>query len=504
MSNEFQPEINRKTAEARRTRRTFLKTGLLGLPRIVRAAPKKRNVLFIASDDLCTRVGCYGNQVVRTPNIDKLARSGVRFERAYCQYPWCSPSRSSLMTGLAPDTTKVWDLTTHFRKALPDVVTLPQVFQRNGYFTARAGKIYHYGNPGDIGTAGLDDPPSWNETANPAGVDHTKEEDLLTFLAPGQAAAAAAARAKGTRRSLGATIAYHKSEAGDNQHTDYLVADATIQSLEKHRNDPWFFGAGFYKPHVPWIVPSKYFDLYDLNRIDVPPFDPSEMQIAPHWAYTTQQPNMGMNDRQHREAMRAYYAAASFLDAQIGRLLDAVRRLGLAGNTTIVFWADHGWHLGEHGQWQKQMLFDPSVRVPVVFAGAGVRNSNKVCRRTVEHLDLYPTITELCGLADVPSGLHGDSLVPLLNRPDAAWDRPAISQVDRNAQGKHAAGYSIRTERYRYTFWERGAEGEELYDYQTDPRELKNLAADNSAAPLKARLKESLEKIAQARGLARS
>ncbi|HVY91834.1 MAG TPA: sulfatase-like hydrolase/transferase, partial [Bryobacteraceae bacterium] len=147
MSNEFQPEINRKNAEARGTRRTFLKTGLLGLPKIVRAAPKKRNVLFIASDDLCTRVGCYGNQVVRTPNIDKLARSGVRFERAYCQYPWCSPSRSSLMTGLAPDTTKVWDLTTHFRKALPDVVTLPQVFQRNGYFTARAGKIYHYGNP---------------------------------------------------------------------------------------------------------------------------------------------------------------------------------------------------------------------------------------------------------------------------------------------------------------------------------------------------------------------
>ena len=203
----------------------------------------------------------------------------MRFDRAYCQFPWCSPSRSSLMTGLAPDTTRVWDLTTHFRKALPDAVTIPQVFQRNSYFVARVGKIYHYGNPGDIGTAGLDDPPSWQETVNPAGVDHTKEETLLTNFTPpemllryaraagyptgGTGPAGAKAPAGGglppglsPRALLGGSIAFYRSESADELQTDYLVADAVIAMMEKHRNDPWFIGAGFYKPHVPWIVPS--------------------------------------------------------------------------------------------------------------------------------------------------------------------------------------------------------------------------------------------------------
>ena len=195
------------------SRRRFLGLGLTALaPQIIPGAPPKRNVLFIASDDLSNRTGCYGHPLVRTPNIDRLANRSVRFDHSYCQYPLCSPSRSSLMTGLAPDTTRVWNNNNHFRETLPDVVTLPQLFQKNGYFVARAGKIYHYGNPGAIGTPGLDDAPSWNETVNPAGVDHTKEEPLVSNYTP--------------TRGLGSAIAYYSSEAKDEQHTDYLVAEA--------------------------------------------------------------------------------------------------------------------------------------------------------------------------------------------------------------------------------------------------------------------------------------
>ena len=408
---------------------------------------------------------------------------------------------------------------THFRKNLPDVVTLPQVFQKNGYFVARAGKIYHYGNPGDIGTPGLDDPPSWNETVNPAGVDHTKEEPLVEFLTPGRGGPGAQGAREGTGRPggegspqgprgvaagragrgpmLGAAIAEHRSEYSEDQHTDYLVADAIISMMEKHRNEAWFLGSGFYKPHVPWIVPSKYFDLYNVNDMDVPPFDESEMKIAPHWAYTGRTPNMGMSLAQHREAIRAYYAATAFLDVQVGRVVDAVERLGLKSNTSIVFWADHGWQLGEHGQWQKNTLFEPSVRVPLMMAGAGVRSRGKACPRTVEHLDIYPTLVELCGLQGAPVGLHGQSLVPWLANPTAARNRPAISQQNRG----QVMGYSLRTEQYRYTMWKEGAEGEELYDYHTDSRELRNLADDRASAPLKARLRAGLERIARARGM---
>jgi len=514
-----------------------------GFPMIQSGKSQKRNVLFISTDDCCNRLGVYGNPIVRTPNLERLAKSCVRFERAYCQYPWCSPSRTSLLTGLAPDTTRVYDLSTHFREAIPDLVTLPQAFLNNGYFTARAGKIYHYGNPNQIGTSGLDDPPSWNETANPAGVDHVKEEALLTNFTPhnrpkqtghGDAKAIknrlkitsssgcwpgegnpAGARVPGGD-GWGASIAMYESTSNPQLHTDYLVADAAVAMLENRRkqpNDPWFIGVGFYKPHVPWIVPSEYFDMYPLERIEATPFGPDEMHIAPEWAYITKIPNYGMTVRQCRQAIRAYYAAASFLDANVGRVLDALQRLGLAESTTIVFWSDHGWQLGEHGQWEKETLFEPSVRVPLMIGGAGVEAAGHSCSRTVEHLDIYPTLVELCALQGAPSNLHGQSLVPLLSDPDASWNRPAVSQIYRpsnypppwgwpNIPPSGIMGYSIRTERYRYTFWKEGSEGEELYDYQADPQELSNLATDRRSAALKGALRTTLEKICQQRGMA--
>lgn len=431
-------------------------------------------------------LSCYGHPIVRTPNIDRLARSGVRFDRSYCQYSLCSPSRTSLMTGLGPDTTKVWDLNTHFRDTIPDVMTLPQAFQKNGYFTARAGKIYHYGVPAQIGTPGLDDPKSWNETVNPAGVDHTKEEKVVTNYTP-------------SRPGLGASISYHASEAADNQHTDYLVADAVIAMMEKHKKDPWFLGAGFYRPHVPWIVPAKYFDLYPMDKIQALPFDESELKIAPEWAYFTRPVNMGLNIQQRREAIRAYYASISFMDAQVGRLLDALDHTGLAKNTTVVFWGDNGYHLGEHGQWMKQTVFEPASRIPLLIGGAGVKAKGRGCGRTVELVDLYPTLVDVCGLTGAPSNLHGHSLAPLLANPNARWDHPAVSQMFRPAGG--VMGYSIRTERHRYSYWNEGKQGEELYDYQADARELRNLAREAPSDALKQSLRAQLDTIARQRGM---
>jgi uncharacterized sulfatase len=365
-------------------------------------------------------------------------------------------------------------------------VTLPQHFQKNGYFAARVGKIYHYGNPGQIGTDGLDDPPSWNHKVNPAGVDKTKEEPLLTNYTPG--------------RGIGSAVAYHASASPDEQHTDGMVAAEVIRLMEQHRNDPFFLGAGFYKPHVPWIAPSKYFDRIPMDQVKLVPFEEWEMSIAPRWAYFTRPANWNMTEKQRLEAMRAYYATILFLDAQVGKVLDGLERLKLASNTSIVFWSDHGYQLGEHGQWMKQTVFEPSAHSPFIIGGAGVKARGKASPRTVEFLDIYPTLSGLCGLSGKPGNLHGASLEPLLANPNAPWDRPAVTQVRRMEQGRTVDGYSLRTEKYRYSMWDGTREGEELYDYSADPRELKNLAAAPETADVKRGLRTRLETVLRARG----
>jgi uncharacterized sulfatase len=468
------------------TRRSFLLSGTAGLAAPLIAAPqRKRNVLFIASDDLNNCLSCYGHPIVRTPNIDRIAKMGVRFDRSYCQFPLCSPSRTSLMTGLSPDTTKVYNLQKHFRETLPDVVTLGQLFQKNGYFSGRVGKIYHYGVPKDIGTAGLDDKPSWNQAINPSGVDHNKEEELLTVHTPG--------------RGIGSSIGFHASQAPDDEHTDGMVANEVIRMMEQHRNEPFFIGAGFYRPHVPWIAPSKYFDMYPLAKIEPIPFEQSELTMAPEWAYFTRPANWGMSELQRKEAMRAYYASISFMDAQVGKLLDALDRLRLTQDTTIVFWGDNGYQLGEHGQWMKQTVFENAARIPLLIGGAGVEARGKGCGRTVELLDLYPTLADLCGLQGTPKNLQGRSLKPLLTRADAAWDRPALTQVQRGNGANNHMGHSLRTERYRYTRWSGTSTGEELYDYESDPRETKNVVADPKMSGIKNSLDKRLSEILKTR-----
>ena len=300
---------------------------------------------------------------------------------------------------------------------------------------------------------------------------------------------------------LGVALAGHPSEGDDTIITDYMVAEAAIAMMEEHKNEPFFLATGFFRPHVPFIVPSKYYDMYQVDQMQIPPFDPAELKMAPNIAYNTMNANYGMTPQQHRECLRGYYAAISFVDAQVGRLLAALERLDLAKDTTIVFWADHGFMVGEHGQWEKTMLFDAAARVPFIMAGAGVATQGKAVDRTTEHLDIYPTLVELCGLQGAPKNLQGHSLVRLLQNPDSTWDRPAISQVSRGFGGTSTMGYSLRTERYRYTIWNGGADGEELYDYQTDPREVSNLAGESSSSELKTRLRTGLQQICRTRGM---
>ncbi|MDX2269256.1 MAG: sulfatase [Bryobacter sp.] len=448
---------------------------------LAQAAPMAKNCLFISSDDLCHAFSTYGHPLVKTPNLDRLAGRGVRFDNAYCQFPLCSPSRTSLMTGLAPDRTGVYDLKKHFRESVPNVVTLGQLFQQNDAYAARVGKIYHYGNPRDIGTNGLDDAPTWNERYNPRGIDK-EEEPLVTNHTPG--------------KGLGSAAVFYSSPASDEQHTDGMVAARSVELLEKHRREKFFIAAGFYRPHCPWIAPTKYFDQVPLSKVEPLGVEEWELKVAPALAYWTKPANWGMTYQQRKEALQAYYASILFLDAQVGKLLDAMDRLQLWEDTLVVFWSDHGYQLGEKGQWMKQSLFEPSARTPMLMAGAGVSARGKACRRTVELLDVYPTVADLCGLRGTPQDLDGTSLRKLLAQPAAKWERPAISQTGR---GK-LMGYSIRTETHRYTMWDAGREGEELYNYTKDPRANKNLAAEAGQAGLKAKLRAELETVVRKRG----
>ena len=474
------------------SKRSFLKgsaaaAAATAVPPALGAAHGRRNVLFISVDDLTTTaVGCYGSPA-HTPHLDALALRGVCFGAAYCQYPLCNPSRSSLLNGVAPDQTRVYDNEVHFRDNLPDAVPIPELFRRNGYYSARVGKIFHAGNPGDIGRDGYDDPACWDYTFNNAGVDHTKEEPFVVNYTP-------------QRENLGSSLAFFESPAPDSAITDSRGADEVIRLLKANQKQPFFLAYGLSRPHVPWVVPAAYFDRYPLSAVQTRPFHHEEMKLGPAAAYSNFEPNYGLDEEHCRTAVRAYYAATTFMDAQIGRVLHALKELGLERNTLVVFWGDHGWALGEHGQWQKQMLFEPVARIPFIMAGPGVPGRG-VCRRTTEHLDMYPTLVELCQLNNAPANLQGTSLIPLLKDPRTAWEKPAMKQLHR-AYGKSrpsVIGYSIRNERYRYTTWHGGETAEEVYDYHDDPHEQRNLASAPELQPVKEALHKQLASIRQSR-----
>ena len=446
------------------------------------AAPRF-NVLLLVSDDCRAVQGCYGEPTL-TPNIDRLASRGLRFDRAYCQYPLCNPSRTSFLTGLRPDTTMVYENGTQFRKNIPDIVTLPQLFKNSGYFVARVGKLYHYGVPKQIGTSGLDDPVSWELVVNPRGRDCDDEDKIYSIMAGEKAKVAV-----GTG-NYGATLSWLAAEGADIEQTDGKIAAEACNLLRQHKDQPFFLAVGFFRPHTPYVSPKKYFGLYPPQKITLAQNPLGDRENKPQTALTVFPPNYGMDEELQRTVTQAYYASVSFMDAQFGIVLDELERLKLAQNTVVAFISDHGYHLGEHGQWQKMTVFEEAARVPLIIAAPGMKATGKSTTRLAELVDLYPTLADLCGLT-APKELEGTSLKPLLNEPDRAWKNGAFTQVihaDKGgrADGKKgkgtAMGRSVRTERYRYTEWSEGKNGTELYDHQTDPHEWNNLANDPKSA----------------------
>lgn len=447
-------------------------------------AQQKYNVLFIAVDDLNNDLACYGNTTVKSPNIDRLAKRGVLFNKAYTQFPLCSPSRSSLLTGRRPDVTGIYELQTHFRKNLPDVVTLPQLFKNNNYHSARVGKIFHYGVPAQIGTNGLDDSVSWNQRVNPKGHDKV-DEQTITNVTPD--------------RQLGSALSWRAEDGADEDQTDGRIATEAIKILEEKKNGPFFLAVGFFRPHTPYVAPKKYFDLYPADKIILAKEKENDLADVPEAALFTKPSHWGLDEAKRRDAQRAYYACISFMDAQVGRVLDALDRLKLTDKTIVVLWSDHGYNLGHHGQWMKQSLFENSARVPLIFSVPGGLKGQR-SERTVELLDIYPTLAQLTGLS--ANGLEGKSLVPLLKNPKATWDKAAYSQVRRSTgkpnEGPFIMGRSVRTERWRYTEWDDGRAGIELYDHEKDPDEFTNLAQEAQYKPTVKELAALLKKNAPA------
>ena len=427
---------------------------------------QRPNVLFIAIDDLACTLGCYGDILAQTPNLDRLAATGTLFNRAYNQLPLCNPTRASLMTGLRPDQIKVYDLDRHFRDEVPDVLTLPQAFKNAGYEAIRVGKIYHYNVPASIGTDGFDDPPSWSKTINPRGRDKD-EEDLITNAEP--------------HRPVSAALSWLAAEGSDEEQTDGMIASQAIKELKKKRDTPLFLGVGFFRPHTPYVAPQKYFQQYPLDSIRLP-FSPSgdrmDIPLAA-FAHNCPVPHYGLPAPLLKQATRAYYACVSFIDAQIGRILNALEETGQADNTIVIVWSDHGYHLGEHhGIWQKRTLFEQSARSPLILRAPTVKPVSHHCTRVVEFVDIYPTLVSLAGITP-PSHLVGRDLSPLIKDPNTPWDDFAITQVLRPADSRletPVMGCSIRTHRWRYTEWAEGEEGRELYDHHADPGEFENLA----------------------------
>lgn len=458
--------------------RNLLILGMLffvAAPALAADPPAKLNVLFIVSDDLNNALGCYGHPLVKSPHIDALAKRGMRFEHAYCQFPLCNPSRASFLTGLRPNETGVHENATHFRKKNPDHISLGQLFRKEGYAVARVGKLYHYGVPGQIGTDGLDDAPSWDKVINPRGHDKDVEDRIFTL----------------TKGQFGGTLSWLATNEPEEKHTDGIGATEAIKLLEENREKPFFLAVGFYRPHTPYVAPQKLFDLYPTDKIALPKVTEEELKDLPPAALASRKPEQNkLTDALRREATQAYYASITHMDAQVGRVIEALDRLKLSERTIIVFISDHGYHLGEHGLWQKQSIWEESARVPMIIVAPNAKAKGQASVRPVELLDLYPTIADLCGITP-PKNLAGKSLKPLLDDPKLPHKPGAITQVRRGAGNKTFTGYALRTEQYRYIEWNQ-EQGVQLYDHTSDPKELKNLANDPAHAATVAQLKKTL------------
>ncbi len=450
-------------------------------------SPKKDyNVLFIISDDLtATALSSYGNKVCQTPNIDQLAAEGVRYTKAYCQYPVCGPSRASFMSGYYPHATTTFGYVSGRKNIGDDRKTWSQLFKENEYYTARVSKIYHMGIPIDIekGSDGTDDPASWNEKYNSKAPEwQTKGEAELVQGNP-----------DGTiERKGGNVMTIVKADGDDLVHADGQTAEKASELIKKHKDEKFFLAVGMVRPHVPFVAPSAYFDPYPFAKIMLPKKLENDWDDIPERGinYVTSV-NGEMSIEQQQKAVAAYYASVSFMDAQVGKVLATLKEEGLEDNTIVIFTSDHGFHLGEHDFWMKVSLHEESAQVPLIIKVPGKKPA--VCNSFVELLDLYPTIAELAGL-EYPEAIQGKSLVKTLDNPEHEVRDMAfcVSQGGRT--------FLLRTDKWAYIQYDEDAKsGIELFDMEKDPKQYTNLALNPKYASIveefQQKLKDKLETV---------
>jgi len=428
------------------------------------------NVLFVVVDDLNTELGCYGNRIVKSPNIDRLAARGVRFDRAYCQYALCGPSRASFLSGRRPETTGIYVISKGPRQAMPEAVMLPQLFRQKGYFSLGAGKVYH--------SAGHNDPLSWEYYQDGDGDDEQEK-------------AALKARYGGTDR----IPRFYVLDGDGSKTRDGLNTRLVASKLAEHAKSgvPFFLSMGYHKPHLPWTAPKRFFDLYPTNSIPEPESFP--MQKIPAIALQTE---LARSDQPESRvaAIAAYYACISFMDENLGLLLDTLDRNNLWENTVVVLVSDNGYHLGDHGGlWCKHSLFENATRVPLIMAGAGVPRG-RVVSQPVELIDIYPTVAELAHVK-APSELEGKSLVPMMTTDTSLPNAHAYSMIYHydEAMGADVVGRSVRTDTYRYTEWGNSRQDRELYLSDRTPYEYINQIDDVAVKAKRAEGEQWLQKL---------
>ena len=477
----------------------------------------KLNVLFIAIDDLRPELGAYGHPLVHSPNIDEIANRGITYENAYVQQAVCNPSRASIMTGLRPDALKVWDLQTDFRQTRPKVTTLSQHFMNNGYHASAIGKIYHNTIP---------DPQSWSDeklhvSGYPFDPDavYASQSNLAFQRKRMEEITKEGQQEKYIDQYGQWYLKAASTEDPDVEDDAYYDGAQTTMALNKIEelsklSKPFFFAIGYYRPHLPFAAPKKYWDLYNAEDIqlaentappqDGPPMAINNMRELRGYSDFPQIPHPidgRVNDEDARRLKHGYYASVSYVDAQIGRLLTKLNELDLSDNTVIVVFGDHGWKLGEHGSWGKMTNYEIDTRAPLIISIPG-QHSGKRVKKMVEFVDLYPTLSEIAGLT-IPEGLEGQSMMPLVNDDDAPWKNAVFSQFFREGiwlapDGREYMGYSIRTAQYKYVEWvdweNRILKATELYDHQRDPQENINRASDPNYAEALADLKDRLDK----------
>jgi choline-sulfatase len=440
------------------------------------AEKKKPNVVFMIADDLNTALSGFGHPQCKTPELDKLATRGLIFQNMHCQYPVCGSSRASIMSGLYPYTNKTLGNSGSLRGSMPDVVTMSQLFRQNGYHVGRISKIYHMGIPPDIlaGTAGRDDPKSWDWVINLKAPEQNAPGEKTNW----------SPKNKGSQTFMGVI-----AEGDDLVHADGMAAEHAVKFIGENKDNPFFLAVGFVRPHVPLVAPKKYFDMYDRDAMKAPVVPENDLDDVPKIIreYKRHSSTYGVTPELHKGLLEAYYASISYMDAQAGKVMQALKDNGLEDNTIVVFSSDHGYLLGHHHKYQKQHLFEESTRVPFIVSVPWLKEQHgKQTKKITELIDLYPTLADLAGLK-APDNLHGASLQPLLKDPEtASWNKEMAFTISRSG------GESIKTYKYRYIHWGFGSAGEELYDLAKDPGEFTNQAANPEYKPILEKLKKQL------------